>query len=418
MHVTVCVCSRDENPRREAFEYVRRACDYAGAHGVPSCYGKAFSPHTVDHARNRGVAGFLESESTHVLMVDDDVLVPVDTIIELLRVNADVAGGCYPGIKRVDREFSFLAPCVLIRIGDRWAAGWFDGVLDATAVAGGCMLIRRGVFEKVGFPWFRWPQEWDEEAAEIVHKSDDVDFCSRALAAGCTIKAHGGVRCSHLKQVDLSLFTAQPHQAPWVPRWRGPVSVAEQNAFPAYGSHIPVLHAVGKYLNGNARNIVEYGSGKYSTPVFCDRRFFEHAESVTSYESDPRWMEVIQGAVKDERLQMYLTPVNRMAESIHEDADVVLIDCDYSAKTGDRFETRRELIKAYENSGKPVVIVHDSNFKQIQPAVESSRFLHKKTYTPDFGPQTTLLSNSVRVEDIEPQSDSGVGTTEDLVGVC
>lgn len=399
MHVTICIVSRDENARREAFEYVRRACEYARARGIRADFGMSFSAHTVDHARNRAVAGVIDTDCTHVLMVDDDVFVPEDVIPALLSVDADIAGGCYPGMKRVKREFSRLCPCVLIRRGQTWAASWFDGIIDATAVAGGCMMIRKEVFAKVGFPWFRWPQRLEE--GEVKHKSDDVDFCERAAEAGCTIKAHGNVRCSHFKEVDLALFIAQPGQPPWEPHWICPPSLARQAAFPDYGSHIPVLRAIGRHLNGGARKIVEYGSGKYSTPVFVDREWYEHAESVTSYESDPEWMETVQRLVNDERHTSYLTPMDRMADNIEPDADVVLIDCDYSHDEDNRFQARCDLIRAYEQHEHPVVVVHDSNFKSIAPTVNGSQYRYRATFKPEFGPCTTVLSNNVPVEEIE-----------------
>lgn len=404
--VVVCIASRTENPNQECFEYVQRAIEYAVSLGIKAGYGKAHSAHAVDHARNRGVAGALHGapDLTHILMIDDDVLIPKDTIPVLLALDCGIASGCYPGIKKAYKAGPILAPYVMVRQDRQWRFKWFDGIVECDAVGGGCMLIRRDVLWDIGFPWFRWPQ-WIEEG-RLFHKSDDVDFCDRAREKGHVIKAHGNVRCSHLKTVDVAQFIAPPEGTPWNPTWRGPRMVAEQEAWPGYGTHVPVLRALGQFLGDKAQRIVEYGSGVFSTMTFIDPRAFPHATSIVSYEANPQWIDRLQQHIGvDDRWSIYMTPLDRMIDNLHEDVDVVLIDCDEKPpvdadgrRNADRFDARIALIQAYQHHPAAVVIVHDSNFSDLNPVVEQSAYRHRMTYKPRFGPQTTVLSNRFAVE--------------------
>lgn len=408
--ILVCVVSRDENPRTLAIESAHKAAQYANARGIPCQVSNAYSCHAVDLARNRAVAGALNSDPrpTHLLMVDDDVLIQEDAVVALLDCKADIAGGCYPNMKRTIGEFCRLAPGILVRVKDKWLARWFDGITDATAVAGGCMLIHVSVFEKLGFPWFRWPQYLDKDG-EVRHKSDDVDFCDRARELGCTIRAHGNVRCSHLKTIDLSHFIAQPNMEPWEPRWKRPATLAEQMAPPAYGSHLPVLQAIGSKLNGQIKCVVEYGAGKYSTPAFCDRKMFPSVEKVESHESNMKWMSGLQNHIQDDRWHCYYTPLSAMAKNVDPEADLVLIDCDTIDETDDekRFLHRRQLIDAYALHEHPLVVVHDSNFQGIAECLVKAPYKYRANYHPEHGPDTAVLSNSVDVTTIlgDPSHD-------------
>ena len=179
--------------------------------GIPVDWGTAQYPYTVAGCRNQGVLEFLRNDKyDRLLFIDDDVILPDHTITSLASVEADVVAGCYGSIRLNPADFSFTtAVWVQPAEGDGWeltpdgwCRDWFDGIINAKAVGGGCMMIRRHVFEKIGFPWFQWPERLKGNAIEM--QSDDGNFCDRALAAGCSIKAHGGVRARHMKTIDVS----------------------------------------------------------------------------------------------------------------------------------------------------------------------------------------------------------------------
>jgi SAM-dependent methyltransferase len=167
-----------------------------------------FNPcaHSVVVARNGLVADFLNRPHlTHLLMVDDDVFIPPHTVADLLLADADVAGGCVPSVKVNEHGTALYIQAQRFRTAE-WLRTWpaSGEIFRAEVVGGGCMLIKRSVFECLGFPWFRWPEQYGE--GEYGSVSDDSDFCFRVQDAGLTIKAHGGVRCGHRKLVDVGQF--------------------------------------------------------------------------------------------------------------------------------------------------------------------------------------------------------------------
>lgn len=205
-----------------------RVREYAIKHGVPTNFGIGASGASVDFSRNIAVSHAIKANPrpTHLLMVDDDILMPEGTIPALLACDAGIAGGCYPAIKRVregenGKRRDAVAPIVMVRRNGEWSPGWFDGIVDAEVVPGGCMMIRTDVIDALGFPWFKFPQELSGDGV-ITNKTEDVDICDRARAAGFAVRAHGGVRCSHMNRIDLSLFVAPVGCSPRVPLWTGP----------------------------------------------------------------------------------------------------------------------------------------------------------------------------------------------------
>lgn len=202
MSVLVTILTRDSRLQED----VQDAALLAVQAAVRAEIGVAFARQTERYGtaigRNRAVARFLKTEHSHLLFIDDDVRVPQDTVRALLECDADVAGGCYVFLSKTGHG---LVPSLAVKRAGRWGKRWFDGIVDADAVGGGCMLIRREVFETVGHAgnWFHWPT-WLDDDGEFQCRSDDVDFCQRALVEGCTVKAHGSVRCGHFRLIDLS----------------------------------------------------------------------------------------------------------------------------------------------------------------------------------------------------------------------
>ncbi len=201
--ILCCIASRDGVIQSDVLVRANTASVHAHNAGLQVEMSIAKYPYGVAMCRNRGVFDFLRDERfDRLLFVDDDVLIPDHTITTLAAVDADIVFGCY-GTVRINPIDGHFKTEVLIRPkGKDWLTDWFDGVIDADCGGGGCMMIRRDVFSKIGFPWFRWPEQLTPN--DIAMQSDDGNFCDRALAVDCTIKAHGNVRCGHNKTIDVS----------------------------------------------------------------------------------------------------------------------------------------------------------------------------------------------------------------------
>ena len=175
------------------------------------------SPYGPHIARNLSVASFLKGDDTHLLFVDDDVLVPAGVLVRLADHDVDVVAGCVPALKHIG---GYAVPYIAVRDGMKspgtWSTSWFDGLRETTGVGAACLLIRRQVLERLDFPWFRWEQEWN--GGHYTYHTEDLDFCDRVRSLGFRIYADGAVRCGHIKQVDVGAMipsTAGTHKITW-----------------------------------------------------------------------------------------------------------------------------------------------------------------------------------------------------------
>ena len=79
-------------------------------------------------------------------------------VAQLLAVDTDIATGCVP-VCREGRAVITVATESDEHYQPKWFPFWFEGVIPITRCGMACCLIKREVFEKLGFPWFRWPSE-------------------------------------------------------------------------------------------------------------------------------------------------------------------------------------------------------------------------------------------------------------------
>jgi GT2 family glycosyltransferase len=205
INVLACIPTRDGNPPPGPFDKLGAACQHVAQTGRAAASIVVHeSRYGVANCRNKAVADFLQAKDyTHLLFVDDDVYVPQETLLRLLMVNKDIACGCYPSIKHRPGELQVVTYVVVKERGG-WHRNWFKGVRKVEAAGTGCMLIKRSVFDRIAFPWFRWGEYLIE--GQYKEQSDDVDFCTRCNQAGVEVWADGDVRCGHVKPVDVSNF--------------------------------------------------------------------------------------------------------------------------------------------------------------------------------------------------------------------
>jgi hypothetical protein len=295
-------------------------------------------------------------------------------------------------------------PYLTIKKDDKWLLRWFDGPLEVDGAGTGCMLIRRDVFEALGHPWFRWPEWIDEEKGTLERMSDDIDFCNRARDKGFKVVAHGNVRCGHIKQCDVANFVFEDKVLDI--QWNGPSTIPVQEAWPDYGSHVPALVSLANAFR--IEYVVEYGSGRYSTPTFLNKNLFPDVVKVDSYEDDSTWGVDTVRRNPDDRLSMHLGSLASMTKSLHMDADLVMVDTseDNSEDPARWFDTRIALIEAYKDF-QGLLVVHDSNFRQIRPTLEKLPFKFRAEYVPEvlsstgIPVPTMVLSNGIDLSGLE-----------------
>jgi hypothetical protein len=79
------------------------------------------------------------------------------------------------------------------------------GLIEVDYSGLGLMIIKKGVFEAIGYPWFRsWVYEWKEDGVEMADiMTDDAGFCWMAKQKGFKIMIDPEVRISHEKKVCI-----------------------------------------------------------------------------------------------------------------------------------------------------------------------------------------------------------------------
>ncbi len=153
----------------------------------------------IDEKRNTMVKRFLSRrDCTHLLMLDSDVVMPLDAISQMLHADYDIVCGYYP--KKGYPTLSCVIPQGCDMKTSMPIADISDNVSPFVVKANGmgCALMKRSVFERVREPWFKYVTFDDGNTL-----SEDYNFCLNCVAAGIEMYVHPRVRCGHVKKVVL-----------------------------------------------------------------------------------------------------------------------------------------------------------------------------------------------------------------------
>lgn len=152
---------------------------------------------------------FLNSNHTHMLFIDSDVIVPKDTIPRLLSENVDVMTGIYwqrnPNtgksyivcFRYQDKESynvgmnDYGYPLTFNELTPSRVIGHPDGDIHITAMGFGCVMISRKVLEDE-----RWKFRWKEDEPER-KTTEDMWWSLDLKELGYDFYAHTGVLCQH-----------------------------------------------------------------------------------------------------------------------------------------------------------------------------------------------------------------------------
>jgi len=154
----------------------------------------------ADYARNQICRAFCaDARFTHLWFIDSDTEPPADALDRLLALDVSIATGCYGILMPSGPRWALLArdPQGRYRLLGRLIRD--DGPFEVDACGAGCLLVRRDVIERLGWPWFRW-----RERRNGSQLSEDIFFCRRANRLGLRVVADPAVRCGHPKPIDLT----------------------------------------------------------------------------------------------------------------------------------------------------------------------------------------------------------------------
>jgi hypothetical protein len=126
----------------------------------------------IDANRNYIVNQFLKTDADWLLMVDSDVVPPVN-VLEMINNNVPVCSAHVSTL--IDGN---IVPVGMIKDGDNYLHRWEHsepGLHEVDATGTGCILIRRDVFDSLDKPYFRFI--YNEEGDLI--RGEDFDFTDR-----------------------------------------------------------------------------------------------------------------------------------------------------------------------------------------------------------------------------------------------
>lgn len=158
----------------------------------------------VAFARDRLAQQALDGGATHVLFLDADVGVSTPSFVErLVALGVDIAGAlyfskpvigdgrsgqCEPPPFSSARVHPERGECRPLRPPQR-------GVVRDVLIGGGCMLVRRSVFERLPAPWFQFRESVVDGERRMF--PEDWTFCEAALDAGMTTAVDCDIATDH-----------------------------------------------------------------------------------------------------------------------------------------------------------------------------------------------------------------------------
>lgn len=159
------------------------------------------------------------------IWIDSDILFHPEQILRLISHDQPIMSGFYlmadgrqfATVEKWDEEFfkqnrtfPFMSPADVAKRKKPF---------EVSYTGFGIMAIKRGVFEKMEYPWFR--PVWSKIGDMVDFSMEDVGFCKYAQKAGFKIMMDPGVVVIHEKlmplypQVVSNLETAKPSDLPF-----------------------------------------------------------------------------------------------------------------------------------------------------------------------------------------------------------
>lgn len=144
---------------------------------------------------------------THIMWIDNDIFFKPEQFQSLLDRNLDIVSGVYKMIggefyatvRKWDEEYFKKYGTFKFLTEEDFKD--YKGLMEVVYTGLGFMLVKRGVFESLTYPWFK----------PIFYKIDNcVDFCSEDVGFCRSIKEKGykiyvdpKVRVGHIKEIIL-----------------------------------------------------------------------------------------------------------------------------------------------------------------------------------------------------------------------
>lgn len=187
-----------------------------------SIYGLDTSGHTVNFefvrgydcatARNNIAQMAIDQGADRVLMVDNDVVLPMDALQNLADKPVDVCLGYYA---HRNRDNIYCGNTCICKRFDKTGKEYFNYPLESEYLASemkqmrdcgeykvqihgggmGCAFINTQIFKRLKYPWYDWVNYADEHRGML---SEDLYFCEKCKLKGIPIFTDTRVGCGHI----------------------------------------------------------------------------------------------------------------------------------------------------------------------------------------------------------------------------
>lgn len=150
---------------------------------------------TVAQARTDAIKKALNEGYDYIFWIDDDLIIPRNTLVKLISHEADIVGGFYyrkylPLESVGMREILLNNEKVPSRIKD-YKIG--DIIHNTLVLPSGLSLVKLDIFKNISEPWFRTV---NIEGAPAI--TEDTYFCQKAKSAGYDIITDTGIQGIHV----------------------------------------------------------------------------------------------------------------------------------------------------------------------------------------------------------------------------
>jgi hypothetical protein len=136
--------------------------------------------YTIAENRNFLAAKACQNKCTHLLMIDDDMTFPEDTLLRLLKHDKDIVG--------VNYHPRMLCTLYMVGLfGDEKVKTKEEDLpkelFECRGVGFGVVLIKTELFYKLERPWF----DWLMYETGMIKEGEDFYFCRKAREAGYSV---------------------------------------------------------------------------------------------------------------------------------------------------------------------------------------------------------------------------------------
>jgi len=156
----------------------------------------------IELAREKGCQKLMETDFTHILMLDSDHKHPKDIIQRLARwVIEDPERLMVGGLNF--RRGAPYDPCAFVDDGEGGYGtlySWGEGLVPVDYIGMGSILIAREALERIEQPWFYY--QYEPGKVDNGWYAEDIHFCRKAKEAGIQIYCDTSTTSPHM----ISMF--------------------------------------------------------------------------------------------------------------------------------------------------------------------------------------------------------------------